>query len=621
MTPNHVSRFQDYLEIEQHIAHMIRRRVPFYEDKVALRDRADGAWESVSWREMLKRGDAIARALLSLGVEPADRIGIFSQNRSAWTLADLAILSVRGVTVPIYATNSQEEAEYIIEDAGIRILFVGDQSQYDKALAICKKSDTLKHIIAFSPNVLLQKGCSSYHLKDLLGLDAMGTFQSELVERLEAALPSDLYTLIYTSGTTGSPKGAMLTHENILAALYGTGAPMPVGETDVSLAFLPLSHVFERSWSWFILSRGAENCYCHDPGLIKDFFAEVRPHYMVSVPRVWEKIYGTIQEGLETASPLKKRLFSWALKTGKAYYTLANKGEKPSVALAMRQRVAHKLVLSKICDAVGGRAKFFHAGGAALNPEINAFFVHAGVRLGVGYGLTEIFPLCVCTPKDIGFGTSGKPIPLVSVRISDEGEIQAQSPSLMVGYWKRHQETRQTLTEDGWFKTGDIGEVTKEGYVRVTDRIKEILITAGGKNISPQTIETAIKEDIYVEQAVAVGDGRPYISALVVPSFPMLESLAENMGLGELSRGELVRHPEIIQLYARRIDEHTQGLGQVEKVKRFTLLPKELTQEAGELTPTSKLKRKSISEKYAGLIESMYAIKKPPTTLPEAKEA
>ncbi|SCY63921.1 AMP-dependent synthetase/ligase [Desulfoluna spongiiphila] len=607
MTTNHPAEFQAYLNREQHIARMIRQRIPKYGSKVALKDRSDGPWVSVTWKEMGDIADGLGRALISCGVEVGDRVGIFSQNRAAWTLADLAILSVRGVTVPVYPTNSAEETAYIVEDAGIKVLFVNDQEQYDKALEVLESSDVLQVLVAFSPTVTLKKGTESFSFSDFIGHDRDGAFQKECETRLNQAAPSDLYTLIYTSGTTGAPKGAMLTHENILASLYGTGYPMPVKPTDVSFAFLPLSHVFERSWTWFMLSRGAENHYCHDTRQVKEFFAEVRPHYMVSVPRVWEKIYATIQDGVQKAPNLKKNLFHWAIHTGGTYHGLINAKKQPDRLLSLKYTLADRLILSKIREVVGGRAKFFHAGGAALNPEINQFFVNAGIRLGVGYGLTEIFPICVCTPRDIGFGTSGKPIPLVSVRITDEGEIQAQSPSLMKGYWNRPDASAEAITPDGWFKTGDIGEVTDKGYVRVTDRLKEILITAGGKNISPQTIETAVKEDLYVEQAVAVGDGKPYISALVVPSFPMLDALAEVLGLQEVPRKKLVAHPEVMAFYRERIDHHTRHLGRVEQIKRFTLLPAEFTQAAGELTPTSKLKRKVILKRYAGTIEAMYA--------------
>ena len=606
MQVNHEEQFNDYLSNEKHIALMMRKRVNSFGSKTALKDKTSGEWQSTSWESFGDKVDNVAKALLAMDVKEGNMVGIFSQNLAAWTIADIGILSTRAVSVPIYATNSAAETEYIINDAEIRILFVNDQGQYDKALQIIGTSQFLEKIIAFDKNVSLSGDDHSLYFQDFLELGKNADTASQLEERLANASSEDLYTLIYTSGTTGPPKGTMISHKGILFALYATGYPMPVGEGDISFSFLPLSHIFERSWSYFILSRGAENHYCHDTNLLKDFLEDVKPHYMVSVPRVWEKIYGTIIEGVKNAPEKKQRIFSWATGIGSEYYPLINQNKPVGLMLKMKHFIAKKLVLSKIQNAVGGRAKFFHVGGAPFSSEIHEFFVNAGVKLGAGYGLTELFPICVCTPEDIGFGTSGKPIPLMEVRISEEGEIQAKSPGLMEGYWKREQAFADTLTDDKWIKTGDIGEITPEGYVKITDRIKEIIITAGGKNISPQTIETTMKDDIYIEQAVAIGDNRKFISALIVPSFAVLELYAQENGINFSSREELVKKPAIIDFYTKRIEACTKSLGQVEKIKKFTLLPEELTQEKGELTPTSKIKRKVINQNYETIIESMY---------------
>lgn len=606
MTVNHKDQFKNYLETEKHIALMMRQRVKLYGEKTALKDKPYGDWQTVTWKSFGEKVDMVAKALLEMNVKEKDMVGIFSQNKADWTIADIGILSTRAVSVPIYATNSLDETEYIINDAEINILFVNDQRQYDIAVQIFEKSDFLKTIIVFDKNVQIKSDGHSLYFSNFLEKGNKAETEGTLQDRLKEAGPNDLYTLIYTSGTTGPPKGTMITHEGILCALYGTGHPMPVGEEDISFSFLPLSHIFERSWTYFVLSRGAENHYCHDTNLIKEFLAEVKPHYMVSVPRVWEKIYGTIMEGVKNAPKKKQKIFKWASEVGGQYYPLKNKNASIGLGLKIKHFFAKKLVLSKIQDAVGGRAKFYHVGGAPFSSEIHEFFVNAGVRLGSGYGMTELFPICVCTPENIGFGTSGKPIPLMEVRIADDGEIEAKSPSLMSGYWKRQDAFNESLTEDKWMKTGDIGEVTSEGYIKITDRKKEIIITAGGKNISPQTIETCLKEDIYIEQAVAIGDNKKYISALVVPSFAILEIYAKENGIDYSSNDDLVKNAQIIDFYAERIKDCTESLGQVEKIKKFILLPMELTQEAGELTPTSKLKRKIINEKYNTTIESMY---------------
>ncbi|BCS97654.1 long-chain-fatty-acid--CoA ligase [Desulfoluna limicola] len=586
---------------------MIRRRIPLYQDKIALKDRADGPWVSVTWNEMGATADTLAKALLACGIKAGDRVGIFSQNRAAWTLADLAILTIRGTTVPIYATNSANEAAYIIDDAAISLIFVNDQEQYDKALSLVDRGGCLKTIVAFSPEVRLRPDITSFSYDAFLALGREENRQDELDTCLAEAKSSDLYTIIYTSGTTGTPKGAMHTHESIIAAIHSTRYPMPIKETDISLSFLPLSHVFERSWSWFILSRGAENTYCHDLENVSAFFAEVKPHYMVSPPRLWEKIHGSAMEKLNNSSTIRQKLFQWALQTGRERNRQTNNSHPVGLGLSIKYLLAGLLGLKRIRAIVGGRAKFHHIGGAPLNPDIIDFFVSSGIPMGLGYGLTEVFPICVCSPQDIGFGTSGKPIPLMKMRTGSNGELQAGGPCLMKGYWNNPEATSQAFTEDGWFKTGDVGNVTPEGHICITDRLKEIIITSGGKSIPPQTIESAIKDDIYVEQVVAVGDGRPYVSALVIPSFPILESLAEVMGLSWDDRASLVAHPEIISFYKYRIEQFTQGLGQVKKIKRFTLLSSALTQHAGELTPTMKVKRRVINERYAHIIEAMYS--------------
>lgn len=606
MTVNHEIQFKEYLANEKHIALMMLERVKKFGAKTALMDKPYGTWEGTSWESFGQQIKMVAKALIEMGVKEKEMIGIFSQNKADWTIADIGILSTRAVSVPVYATNSAEETGYIVNDAEIRILFVNDQEQYDKALKVLKTSDFLQTIIVFDKTVTLESEKHSLYFQDFLESGNSPKNDQALEERLNSAGPDDLYTLIYTSGTTGPPKGTMISHKGALCALYGTGYPMPVGESDVSFSFLPLSHVFERTWTYFVLSRGAENHYCHDTSQIKEFLAEVRPHYMVSVPRVWEKIYGTIMEGVKNAPEKKQKIFKWASDIGGRYYPLKNKNASIGLGLKIKHFIAKKLVLGKIQEAVGGRAKFYHVGGAPFSSEIHEFFVNAGVRLGSGYGMTELFPICVCTPEDIGFGTSGKPIPLMNVRIADNGEIQAKSPSLMTGYWKRPDAFNESLTEDNWMKTGDIGEITPEGYVKITDRIKEIIITAGGKNISPQTIETSLKEDIYIEQAVAIGDNRKYISALIVPSFAVLEIYAKENGIDFSSHEDIVENSAIIDFYEKRISQCTRALGQVEKIKKFVLLPNELTQEAGELTPTSKLKRKNINENHNIIIESMY---------------
>ncbi|SCY07074.1 AMP-binding protein [Desulfoluna spongiiphila] len=363
MAVQHHDESRIFLEREQHLARMIRRRIPRYENKVALKDRADGPWISITWKEMGETADALARSLLACGIGPGDRVGIFSQNRSAWTLADLAILSIRGVTVPVYASNSADETAYIVKDAGITLLFVNDQEQYDKAISMACPGSPLKTVVAFSPKVRLSPEVESYCLDAFLSLGIKQGLKRALDHHLSEAKGSDLYTIIYTSGTTGTPKGSMHTHESILTGLYSTGHPSPMTEKDVSLSLLPLSHVFERSWTWFVLCRGAKNVYCHDPDEARSFLAEVKPHYMVSAPRLWEKVYTTVMEKRHRASPVRKALFRWALGIGGRRNHLKNSGHSVGLALKIKYVLAGFLGLGKIRAIAGGRARFHHVGG------------------------------------------------------------------------------------------------------------------------------------------------------------------------------------------------------------------------------------------------------------------
>jgi long-chain acyl-CoA synthetase len=423
------------------------------------------------------------------------------------------------------------------------------------------------------------------------------------------ATSEDLSTLIYTSGTTGEPKGVMLTHKNWLAMLFATGYHIPIIESDVNLAFLPLAHVFERAWSYFILCSNARVDYCHiaKPEALMEFLAESRPHYMCSVPRLWEKVYAKVMDGISQAPEKKQKIFKWALDIGGQYQYL-KKDKKPiPLSLKFKHNIADALVLKKIRNLFGGRNKVFNCGGSAFSGEIAEFFFRCGVLLLQGYGLTECFVICVANPEHNKFGTCGPVVPLMKVRISPEGEIQATSPSQTQGYWNKPELTKELFTEDGWVKTGDIGYIDDEGYLLITDRLKDMFKTSGGKYIAPQQIETLLKEDIFIEQVIAIGDGKKFVSALIVPSFEQLEIYCQKHGIPFTSKEEIIKHPDILKLYRERIDERTKGLGQVEKVKKFVLLPQEFSQETGELTPTMKIKRKIISSKYKDIIDSIYA--------------
>ena len=584
-----------------HLALYFNERAERYADNAAQGFRSGEGWETITYREMRGQVQRLARALMELGVEAGERVGIFSPNRPEWTVADIAILTVGAVSVPVYATNTPEQLRYVLDDAAIRVLFVGNREQYEKAHALL--ADTTLEIIVSLPGA---EGGGATTWASLLEAGAGDKRDGEIGERLAAVKADDLATLIYTSGTTGEPKGVMLTHANFFHQFHALEQEAKIGPEDRSVCFLPLSHVLERAWSYYVFLHGASTYYLEDPRGIKEALSEVKPTTMVSVPRLYEKIYSTVYNRLESASLVKKLLFRWAIHTGRRYEYASRQGRGAGPLLVWQHSLAERLVLSKIRGVVGGSKNFFIAGGAPLAAEIEEFFLSIGLLICEGYGLTETSPVISANvPREFKFGTVGKPITGVTVRISEEGEIQAKGPNVMLGYYNKPEATAEAFV-DGWFRTGDVGEFDAEGFLKITDRIKDLIITSGGKNIAPQYIELTVGGDHYIEQIVAIGDRRPCITALVVPSFDALEEWAREDGITFETREQLVAAPEVVALYEQRIAARSSKLAPYERIKQFTLLSAEFTQEAGELTPTMKVKRKFINEKYAADIDGMY---------------
>ncbi|MCP4134794.1 MAG: long-chain fatty acid--CoA ligase [bacterium] len=611
MARDYEKEFEEFLAKEKTLAYMMLSRVDGFKDQIALRFEKDGKWDSMTWGEFGRQVRSIAKGLLELKTKVGDMIGIFAQNRPEWAISDLGILAIRGVSVPIYATNSAEEAEYIVNDAEVKIVFVGDQDQYDRSKIVLKKSKYLKKIVAMDRHITIE-GKESLYFDEILEMGDKSEKGDELEKRLNTVDSEDMLTLIYTSGTTGNPKGAIHTHKSFMAGIYPslTRFVDDASPEIVSLAILPLSHVFERMWSYGCMVLGIQIAYCPDPKKFVEVMTTIRPHLLTSVPRIWEKVYGTINEGLKTAPTIKRKLFHWSSGVALTAYRKKRDGKTVGPLLKMKHGLAKKLVISKVLAALGcDRNKIYHVGGAAFSTEINEFFQSFGVNIIQGYGLTEFFPVAV------GFGDYGKDgacgpvIPLVQVRISDaEGEIQLKGLNAMKGYHKNEEATKGCFTKDGWYKTEDVGMIEGDElkYITITDRIKDLIITAGGKNISPQQIELLMGDELMVEQTVVVGEGRKYISALVVPSYELLEKHAKDNNISFGSRDDLANNPEIIAYYEKIIAENTKSLGRVEQIKKIRLLTEELTQENGELTPTMKLKRKIIREKYKKEIDSMY---------------
>jgi long-chain acyl-CoA synthetase len=590
---------------QQHLSDIVFQSAQTYAAEVAMRVKIDGQWRSITYREMGNMTRQIARALLALNVQPGDRVGIFSENRPEWALVDFAILAVCGISVPIYATNTRDQAAYIVDETEMAVIFTGGQDNYDKIRAITDRSPHLRHIIALNDQTRIS-GEMSHHFSRFLELGANTAADSEIEARRAAADPADLATIIYTSGTTGEPKGVMLTHANIFHQFKAMEDEFHVGPGDRSLCVLPLSHVYERSWSYFVFKCGATNHYLANPREIIATMADVQPTVMVSVPRMYEKIYAAAIHGLSQGSGLKRKLFYWAIDVGKRYQYARKDGGSAGVALGLQHKLADRLVLGKVRAVVGGPKNFFSAGGAPLAQAIEEFFFAAGLLVCEGYGLTETSPMVTFnTPRAFKFGTVGKPIPDCRVKIADNGEILVQSPSLTQGYYRKLEATAAAF-RDGWFHTGDVGEFDAEGFLRITDRIKDLIITSTGKNIAPQKIETIYAKDHFIEQFMTIGDRRQYISALIVPNFEALEAYAHEHDIRYQTREELVDNPAIRAFYQERLSALSQELAPFEQVKAFTLLPAPFAQETGELTPSLKIKRRVVVEKYAPQIETMY---------------
>jgi long-chain acyl-CoA synthetase len=587
---------------DDHLIRMMRARIAATPHGVAMRHKVGTAWRPITYGELGKRIDAVATWLIRAGVARGNRVVIFADNSPWWSIADLAIMTAGAVPVPIYATDTAPQAIHIVRDADARVAFVGNEEQY-RALALLRgPGGQLDKIVAFDHSVALN-GDDSCHFDALLG----ETDSKVLAERLERSAIDDIATIIYTSGTTGEPKGVVLTYANLQSQFAAVDAFFRVTEHDRSLCFLPLSHAYERTWTFYVLLKGAQNYYLDNPKAVIETMREVRPTCMVSVPRLYEKIYATARHRVDRAPAAKKALFEWAVRTGGQVARARKAGERAGPLLATQFALADRLVLRKIRDIVGGPKNFFSSGGAALSAEIEEFFLAVGLLICQGYGLTETSPMATCNrPGDFKFGTVGKAIPGCEVRIAPDGEILLRGTNVTQGYFGRPQDTADAF-EDGWFKTGDVGEIDADGFLRITDRKKDIIITSQGKNVAPSRIESVIGKDYYIDQVAAVGEGRTYLAALIVPHFEALEEWAREHGLTYDSIKALVRDSRVHALFAERIALQQAVLAKHEQVKRFAVLSEHFSQGGGEITPTLKNIRRAIAKKYEQVINSIYS--------------
>ena len=573
---------------------------------VALRSKRAGRWVDISYRDMAERVQDLSLGLQELGVRRGDRVAILSENRPEWAIADYACLAARCTDVPIYPTLPARQAEHVLRDSGAVAVLVSSAAQLEKVTTIRERLPALAHIIAFDDSAsgagvirfdqVLERGRASRERHPDWRASAL-----EVVE-------DDLATLIYTSGTTGEPKGVMLSHGNIASNVTTSVALFSFTAEDECLSFLPLSHIFERMFGHYCMFHaGVVINYAESVDTVPADMQEIRPHLMASVPRLYEKIYARVLDNVRMASPLRKRIFAWSRKVGErwAEATIARRPVSP--ALKLQRALADRLAFAKLRARTGGRIRFFISGGAPLSPDIARFFYAAGLPILEGYGLTETSPvMAVNTFQNQRLGTVGKAIPDVEIRIAPDGEIVTRGPNVMCGYFNKPEATAEAIDEEGWFHTGDIGIIDADGYLSITDRKKDLIVTAGGKNIAPQPIEILAKTSKFVTSAVMIGDRRPFPIMLVVPNPVQVKGWVEHKGLPDGDLVQLLDHPDVRQKIEREVRMTLRDLAQFEMPKKLLILARDFTVEAGELTPTLKVRRRIVEEHNRPAIEALY---------------
>ncbi|MEO8574029.1 MAG: long-chain fatty acid--CoA ligase [Pyrinomonadaceae bacterium] len=574
----------------------------------ALNSRRGAEWNSISSNEMISRIENIACGLIALGFRQGDKAAILATNSPEWTLSDAGCQFAGIIDVPIYTTLAPSSVKYILSDSGAKVLFLENKAEYDRIADVVGECGSIEKLIFFNPAAIDLPNAIS-----LMELEAVGDktkierreLLSELAKRIK---PEDIATLIYTSGTTGEPKGVMLTHANILSNVIDAGEKYDFSTHDIALSVLPLTHVFERSAMYLYIFNGMSVFYAESIDKVPDNLREVRPTIFIGVPRIFEKVYAKAKLKAAQAGGIKEKIFDWSIEVAKEFALAKERREEPSFFLSVKHKIADVLVFAKLREFFGGRLRACITGGAALPDEIFLIFTGAGIAIMQGYGLTETSPVLTSSnPSEVKLGTVGRPIRNTRIRIAQDGEVEATGPGVMLGYYNKPDATRDTFTEDGWFKTGDIGEIDGDGFLRITDRKKELFKTSGGKYIAPSPIEQMIRSSRFVSQAVLIGNDRKFAAALVVPNFEMLESYVQLKSINARTPAELCRNDRIIDLIERQIDSATQALSRFEKVKKIALLENELTVAGGELTPTLKIKRRVVEEKYKDVIDRLYA--------------
>lgn len=598
--------------IYYHFAELIHRQAEKYGNRTALkhRDNATGKWLKISWREFSDKVMLTAKAMAEFGIKVQENIGVYSQNMPQCLYTDFGAYGNRVVSIPMYATNSPGQIEYIINDAKIRTLFVGEQLQYNNAFKVQKDSKYLERLVVFDPAVKMNpEDKTSIYFDDFLRLGDNAHAESTVKIRMTEAVPEDLATIIYTSGTTGESKGVMLPHSCYLEAMRIHDVRLPlVTDKDLSMSFLPMTHIFEKAWCYYCLHKGVTIAINQDPKMIQKTLPEVHPTLMCNVPRFWEKVYAGVREKINSASPAMKKIFLDAIETGRRYnLEYKNKGIPAPCSLKLKFQFYNKTVFTLLKKVLGiERGRFFPVAGAPLSDTINEFLQSVNIPIAYGYGLSET-TATVCFYPEIGFqfGSIGEVMPGVQVKIDPgNNEILVKGKTVMSGYYNKPEETKKAFTEDGFFRTGDAGRL-EGNTLFFTERIKDLYKTSNGKYIAPQAIEMVMSGDNYIEQIAVIGDQRKFVSALIVPAYPLLEKYAGEKGISFESREELVKNKDIIRFIEARVEEHQKNLASYEKIKRFTLLPEPFMMGC-ELTDTLKLRRPVVLQKYATEIEAMY---------------
>lgn len=600
------------MQTKCHLSVLIHEQAKKYDKRRALiyRDFGDRKWKSVTWRDFSRKVRHVSNALLNIGVKVQENIGVFSQNAIQYLYTDFGAFGVRAVTVPFYATSSEQQIQYMIDDAQIRVLFVGEQDQYDKAQRVFSHCHSLERIIIYDNRVKINPtDKSSMYFDTFLTLGENSPRQSEVEKLYGEANDDDLCNILYTSGTTGNSKGVMLTYGQYHAALEANDKIVPVRENDRIMNFLPITHIFERGWLFLCLSEGAEVVINSDPKEIQQSMRETHPTCMSAVPRFWEKVYAEVSDRIDRSTPTQQKLLKKALAIGRKHnIEYLSRGKRPPLSLRMKYAMLHRTLYKIVRNELGlDHPNIFPTAGATVSAEIEEFVHSIGINMIVGYGLTESLATVSADHRDEPFtvGSVGRPIEGLSIKFGENDEILLKGPTITKGYFKRETLNREAFDEEGYFRTGDSGYM-KNGELFLKDRIKDLFKTSNGKYIAPQMIESKLLVDKYIDQIAVIADQRKFVSALIIPDYTLLEEYAKKHGIEYGSREELCQNNEIREMMAERMETLQQQLASYEKIKRFTLLPHHFTMERGELTNTLKIRRKVLNKNYAAEIEKMY---------------